>query len=76
MWVKSYGLKMNLPRGLKLGSVIPTNSIFLHKLYRSTLRFEQGFYLFSTQKLSGYYDYLYIYRSTSTTNLSLLWGAS
>jgi len=48
---------------------------FIHSFSRSTLRFEQGFSLFSTYKKAGYYDYLYIYRSGYTTNLSLNWGA-
>ena len=47
----------------------------IHSFSRSTLRFEQGFSLFSTYKEAGYYDYLYIYRSGYKTNLSLNWGA-
>jgi hypothetical protein len=49
---------------------------FIHSFSLSTLRREQGFSLFSTHKPAGYYDYLYIYRSGYTTNLSLNWGAS
>jgi len=49
---------------------------FIHSFSRSTLRREQGFSLFSTHITAGYYDYLYIYRSGYTTNLSLNWGAS
>ena len=48
---------------------------FIHSFSRSTLRFEQGFSLFSADKEVGYYDYLYIYRSGYKTNLSLNWGA-
>ena len=49
---------------------------FIHSFSLSKLRCEQGFSLFSTHKPAGYYDYLYIYRSGYTTNLSLNWGAS
>ena len=48
---------------------------FIHSFSLSKLRFEQGFSLFSTHITAGYYDYLYIYRSGYTTNLSLNWGA-
>ena len=48
---------------------------FLHMLSLPTLRSEQGVYVFSTVKLCGYYDYLYIYKSRCETNLSLHWGA-
>jgi hypothetical protein len=48
---------------------------FLHRLSLPTLRREQGVYVFSTVNPSGYYDYLYIYKSRYTTNLSLNWGA-
>ena len=36
--------------------------------------FEQGFSSLPTGVVSGYYDYLYIYRSRCETNLSLNWG--
>ena len=47
----------------------------VHSFSLSKSRIEQGFYLFSTSITAGYYDYLYIYRSGYTTNLSLNWGA-
>ena len=42
-----------------------------HRLPQATPRFEQGFSSTSTASHSGYYDYLYIYRSRCETNLSL-----
>jgi len=44
-----------------------------HMLPQATLRHEQGFSSTSTASRSGYYDYLYLYRSRCETNLSLRW---
>ena len=65
-----------LEGGEMFNGAIPSFLGFLHTLYTLTLRLHQGFYGFSTQKLSGYYDYLYIYRPTFKTNLSLYLGAT
>jgi len=49
-------------------------SRFIHTVQELKRRGEQGFSSLYTRKLSGYYDYLYIYKSRCETNLSLNWG--
>lgn len=44
-----------------------------HMLPQATPCYEQAFSSISTASRSGYYDYLYIYRSRCETNLSLRW---
>ena len=44
----------------------------VHSLYKAKLRFEQGVWFLPTIKLSGYYDYLYIQRSSYANNFSTL----
>jgi hypothetical protein len=44
----------------------------VHSLYKAKLRFEQGVWFLPTVKLSGYYDYLYIQRSSYANNFSTL----
>jgi hypothetical protein len=49
-------------------------SRLIHTVQELKRRGEQGFSSLYTQKLPGYYDYLYIYKSRCETNLSLNWG--
>ena len=44
----------------------------VHSLYNVKRRREQGFWFLPTEKLSSYYDYLYIHRSSYTNNFSTL----
>jgi len=44
----------------------------VHSLYKAKLRFEQGVWFLPTVKLFGYYDYLYIQRSSYANNFSTL----
>ena len=49
-------------------------SRLIHTLQELKRRVELGLSPLYTQKLPGYYDYLYIYKSRCETNLSLNWG--
>ena len=49
-------------------------SLLIHNFHALKHRGEQGLYVLCTEKLSGYYDYLYIHKSRCETNLSLNWG--
>jgi hypothetical protein len=85
LWIKDGDVgffvgKAFISKGRKRGvgdmvEYIHSFSQLIHSFSRSKLRSEQGFSLFSTCNSSGYYDYLYIYRSGYKTNLSLNWGA-
>ena len=44
----------------------------VHSLYKTNRWFEQGFWFLPTVKLSGYYDYLYIQRSSYANSFSAL----
>ena len=46
----------------------------VHRFSFRKLRLQLGFSPLSTNKLSGYYDYLYIYKSRYETNLLKNWG--
>jgi len=74
MWVRELIKRINKAFGEIFPYVIHSFQSFLHTLYRPLRRVEQGVYVFSTTKPSGYYDYLYIHRSRCETNLSLNWG--
>lgn len=58
--------------GMVKGFIHSYSGVF-HMLSQATPRYEQGFSSPSTTSRSGYYDYLYIYRSRCETNLSLSW---
>jgi len=75
MWVTKLVKRINEAFTGIFPYVIHSFQSFLHTLYRPLRRVEQGVYVFSTTKPSGYYDYLYIHRSRCETNLSLNWGA-
>ncbi len=75
MWVRELIKRTNKGFGEIFLYVIHSFHSFLHTLYLPLRRVEQGVYVFSTVKPSGYYDYLYIHRSRCETNLSLNWGA-
>ena len=49
-------------------------SQLINTLQKVKHRCEQGLLALYTEKLSGYYDYLYIHISRCETNLSLNWG--
>jgi len=57
-------------RGVVMATV-HTFSRLIHRLQEVKHRVEQGLLPLYTQKLSGYYDYLYIHISRCETNLSL-----
>ena len=44
--------------------------LLVHTLYKAKPRIHQGFYPYTTENCAGYYDYLYIHRSSYTNNLS------
>jgi hypothetical protein len=46
--------------------LLPLIQKVVHSLYKTNHRFEQGFWFLPTVKLSGYYDYIYIYRDLVT----------
>jgi len=52
--------------------LLPLIQKVVHSLYKTNHRFEQGFWFLPTVKLSGYYDYLYIQRSSYANNFSTL----
>ena len=52
-------------------ATVHTFSHLIHKLQKVKHRVEQGLLPLCTEKLSGYYDYLYIHISRCETNLSL-----
>ena len=56
--------------------VVHIFSLLINMLHKVKHRCEQGLLLLYTEKLSGYYDYLYIHISRCETNLSLNWGRS
>ena len=60
---------MKLRAFLLRATLIPT---VVHSLYNVKHRCEQGFWFLPTEKLSGYYDYLYIHRSSYANNFSTL----
>ena len=52
--------------------LLPFIQKVVHSLYKTNHRFEQGFWFLPTVNLSGYYDYLYIQRSSYANNFSTL----
>ena len=57
-----------------VGGAIHSFRCFSHSFSFGKHRFEQGFLSLSTLITSGYYDYLYNYKSRCEKNLSLNWG--
>ena len=55
-------------------AVVHTFAALIHMVKKIKRRREQGLLSLYTEKLSGYYDYLYIHISRCETNLSLNWG--
>jgi len=60
---------MNLRAFLLRATLIPK---VVHSLYITKHRCEQGVWVLPTVKLFGYYDYLYIQRSSYANNFSTL----
>ena len=59
-------------RGQTLLFLSPFIQRVVHSLYKANHRFELGFWFLPTINLSGYYDYLYIQRSSYANNFSTL----
>ena len=69
-YTKVIGVKSEKGKGVVMVSM-HSFSLLIHKLQEVKRRGEQGLLPLCTQKLSGYYDYLYIHNSRCETNLSL-----
>ena len=69
-YTKAVDVKSEKGKGVVM-VFVHTFSRLIHKLQEVKHRVEQGLLPLYTQKLSGYYDYLYIHISRCETNLSL-----
>ena len=52
--------------------LLPLIQRVVHSLYKTNHRFELGFWFLPTTNHPGYYDYLYIQRSSYANNFSTL----
>ena len=73
VWVRPIVTRVKREGMAMIKGFIHSYSGVFHMFSQATPHCEQGFSATSTAYRSGYYDYLYIYRSRCETNLSLRW---